>query len=177
MRFIFFVFFVISSCTCNWHLKRAKIKCGYTFTTDTVYKPVVITVPGIDTNGTKPANVNVDSLASIIQELFINNNSLKTKNDSLLLQALNKRLGNYIINRPCLTDTLSIAINGGIIKLWQAGGKFYWSVKIPPQVIERRVPVVVNTASVKESNPWYLWGIILFLSILLLLVLWKKSQK
>ena len=178
------ILILLSSCTCNYHLNRAKLKCGYSFKSDTVYKTLTVNIPGVDTNGTKPASTNVDSLATIIQELFTSNNSLKTKNDSLLVQSLKQRLGAYITNRPCLTDTLTIAVNGGFVKLWQTGGRFYWNVKIPPQVIERKVPVVVNRTEVKESHPWWVHVFLILLAItgivfivLTFRIVWKKQLK
>lgn len=172
MRFIIFIFF-LSNCTCNWHIKRAKIKCGYSFKSDTVYKTLKDSIPGVNASGVKSANVNIDSLQAIILELFAAADNLQTKNDSLLIQALNKRLSNYIIHRTCLNDTLTIAVNGGFVKLWQTGGKFYWNVKIPPQVIERKVPVVVNTTDVKEVWPW--WPLlIIIIAVLIVSFLAKK---
>lgn len=38
----------LHSCSCNWHLKKARNKCGYT--SDTIFKTVEVTVPKIETD-------------------------------------------------------------------------------------------------------------------------------
>jgi len=32
------LFFILNSCTCDYHLRKAKSKCGYTTKTDTIYR-------------------------------------------------------------------------------------------------------------------------------------------
>lgn len=41
---------LLSSCTCNYHLNRAKLKCGYSFKSDTVYKKDTVLISSVQTH-------------------------------------------------------------------------------------------------------------------------------
>jgi len=44
------ILILLSSCTCNYHLNRAKLKCGYSFKSDTVFKKDTVLINSVQTH-------------------------------------------------------------------------------------------------------------------------------
>lgn len=44
------ILLLLSSCTCNYHLNRAKLKCGYSFKSDTVFKKDTVLISSVQTH-------------------------------------------------------------------------------------------------------------------------------
>lgn len=44
------ILILLSSCTCNYHLNRAKLKCGYSFKSDTVFKKDTVLISSVQTH-------------------------------------------------------------------------------------------------------------------------------
>ena len=44
------ILLLLSGCTCNYHLNRAKLKCGYSFKSDTVFKKDTVLISSIQTH-------------------------------------------------------------------------------------------------------------------------------
>lgn len=44
------ILILLSSCTCNYHLNRAKLKCGYSFKSDTVLKKDTVLINSVQTH-------------------------------------------------------------------------------------------------------------------------------
>lgn len=44
------ILLLLSSCTCNYHLNRAKLKCGYSFKSDTIFKKDTVLINSVQTH-------------------------------------------------------------------------------------------------------------------------------
>lgn len=44
------ILILLSSCTCNYHLNRAKLKCGYSFKSDTIFKKDTVLINSVQTH-------------------------------------------------------------------------------------------------------------------------------
>lgn len=135
-------------CTAQDRLNRLHKKHPELFTADTVYSTRTFTVPGISRDTTVPQNTDLSGLLAIFE-------AQGQKIDSLMKRRLVQQISNYILERPCLADTLKVPLeNGGFVKVWQAGGQFNYQQRQRPGKITVQVPYNVYTAQITRHYKW-----------------------
>jgi hypothetical protein len=184
----------VQSCGCNYYLKKAKKKCGWTNKTDTVYISVPVKVEGQKKDTSFAANQKYERLSAVLDSLFGINTSLKkqsqsaqSKADSALrmLDAKTKdNLKKFIIGaalkNKCIEDTLYIPLaHKGFIKIWMQGDSIRHFVNEPDYFIQTKVPVQVNKTEIKGSGLLQIikWSALLALILLFMFLAYLYFYK
>ncbi len=119
--------------------------------TATGYKEVLIPGFRIDT---AVATAGKNDYTEIYQVL----DTYSTKIDSLTMALLKKQLGTYIINRQCLEAPVTIPFGkGGIFKVWQVGGRFFFDIHHPDTKQTIKVPIHIMRVEAVTRYSWQMF--------------------
>lgn len=164
----------LASCTPQQRLNRLLKKHPELVKHDTVFIEKTITIAEVKADTGKKVNTNVAGVDSIIQHYT-------QLLDSANANRLTTEIKNYIINRPCLEDTLRLDLkNGGYIKVFQENGEIKLKLFEPAQEIKIPCPTVVNSVTQTKDSfldravfKW-LWFVLAIVFFLLLLISFKR---
>lgn len=88
--------------------------------------------------------------------------------DSVQRSEAKRSVKNYIINRPCMLDTLIISIPpDGMCKVWQSGGKFHFRIRKPGQQIIIKTPQMNISQKIVRFWPGFSVGFIACFAVLM----------
>lgn len=164
----------VQSCSCNWHIKRIQKKCDIKTKSDTVYVTIKDSIPAIVASGTIGLQSS-DSLLSVKADSIFEKTNAGNKACDSIINSLKAQIRHLIKNRPIIPSERTIYTHGGFIKVWLGKNGFEFQVDIPKQIIERKVPVVINNTEYKQSSQWHHWlGWILFVVLLIAAFLFRK---
>jgi hypothetical protein len=150
---------VIFTFSCTPQKRLNRLLKNHPQLADTVYSVRTVTVPGLSIDTffvVQPDTVlltqNLDSILS--KYLFTI--------DSLNARSLSNDIKNYIIKRPCLTDTLEFVLPGrGWVKVWQTGGNFAAKAHLNQQPVTIKVPSAQFKVTYKRPWAWLGGGILI----------------
>lgn len=158
LKFLFKIFYWLGlaallywlvSCTAPERLNKLVAAHPELVHTDTTTATKEIAVPGYTADGGGLASVDVSGLTQILEQF-------RSAVDKASYPDLEKRIADYIINRPCLADTLSLLTpGGGSVKVWQWRGRFFITAVQPRAKITATVPVTIMRI---DAHPVYHWS-------------------
>lgn len=115
--------------------------------TDTVWKTFTDTIPAIDVKTSFEVNKDVSGVDSLFM-------LLNGKVDSLTKSRLLASTKNYIINRPLIQDSLIKVVDGITVIIYDLDGRIGVSIKKPPVIKARKIPIQTNSIHVAKALTW-----------------------
>lgn len=146
--FLFSIYAICALISCSPEKRLTRLVKNNPFLADTIFVTKTITTPQIIVDTFFLASENTTDLLNIIDQY-------KNDIDSLTRKKLHSQITDYVVNRNCIDDTLSIKIGeDGLCKVWQYKSRFYYKLKIPQKKHVFTNPGLI----VKPKIVTYSWG-------------------